>query len=229
MKYDQIEEFSDEQFRRLTGVKRSTFKKMIEILREADHKKKTRGGRKSKLSLENRLLMALEYIREYRTYFHIATSYGVSESVAYKIVRWVEKCNTKTQRYEDTKSEDEISHQIIGASIEVHRTLGGPGLLESIYEAALCHELILRGLRVYRQRLVQVVYKGVAIREPLFIDIVVEDKVLVEVKATEKNHPIYETQVLTYLRLTGIKLGLLVNFGAPFVKDGVSRIINGIL
>ena len=76
MKYDQIEEFSDEQFRRLTGVKRSTFKKMIEILREADHKKKTRGGRKSKLSLENRLLMALEYIREYRTYFHIATSYG---------------------------------------------------------------------------------------------------------------------------------------------------------
>jgi GxxExxY protein len=141
----------------------------------------------------------------------------------------LEKCNTKTQRYEDTKSEDDISHQIIGASIEVHRTLGGPGLLESIYEAALCHELILRGLRVHRQRPVQVVYKGVAIREPLFIDIVVEDKVLVEVKATEKNHPVYETQVLTYLRLTGIKLGLLVNFGAPYVKDGVSRIINGIL
>ncbi len=90
MKYDQIEEFSDEQFRRLTGVKKSTFKKMVEILREADQKKKTRGGRKSRLSIEDRLLMALEYIREYRTYFHIATSYGVSESVAYKIVRWVE-------------------------------------------------------------------------------------------------------------------------------------------
>ena len=68
-----------------------------------------------------------------------------------------------------------------------------------------------------------------AIRESLFIDVVVEDKVLVEVKATEKNHTIYETQVLTYLRLTGIKLGLLVNFGVPYVKDGVSRIINGIL
>ena len=108
----------------------------------------------------------------------------------------LEKCNTKTQRYEDTKSEDEISHQIIGASIEVHRTLGGPGLLESIYEAALCHELMLRGLRVHRQKPVQVVYKGVAIREPLFIDVVVDDKVLIEVKATEKNHPIYETQVL---------------------------------
>ena len=90
MKYNQIEKFPDEQFRRLTGVKRSTFKKMVEILREADDKKKTRGGRKSKLWIEDRLLMALEYIREYRTYFHIATSYGVSESVAYKIVRWVE-------------------------------------------------------------------------------------------------------------------------------------------
>ena len=102
-------------------------------------------------------------------------------------------------------------------------------MLESIYEAALCHELTLRGLRIQRQRPVQVLYKGMPIREPLFIDVIVDDKVLVEVKATEKNHPIYETQVLTYLRLTGIKLGLLINFGAPFVKDGVSRIINGIL
>ena len=140
-----------------------------------------------------------------------------------------EEFNTKTQRHQDTKSEDDISHQIIGAAIEVHRTLGGPGLLESIYESALCHELVLRGLRIQRQKPVQVVYKGVAIREPLFIDILVEDKVFVEIKATEKPHPIYETQVLTYLRLTGIKLGLLVNFGAPYVKDGVSRIINGIL
>ena len=127
------------------------------------------------------------------------------------------------------KSEDEISHQIIGASIEVHRTLGGPGLFESIYEAALCHELILRGLHIQRQRPVQVVYKGVSIKDPLFIDVIVENKVLVEIKATEKFHSIHETQVLTYLRLTGIKLGLLVNFGVPYVKDGVSRIINGIL
>lgn len=137
-----------------------------------------------------------------------------------------------TQRHEGTKMgsvEDELSHQIIGASIEVHRTLGGPGLLESIYEAGLCHELTLRGLRVHRQKPVQVVYKGVIIRDPLFIDVLVEEKVLVEVKATEKNLPIYETQVLTYLRLTGIKLGLLVNFGFPLVKDGISRIINGIL
>lgn len=125
--------------------------------------------------------------------------------------------------------EDELSHQIIGASIEVHRTLGGPGLLESIYQAALCHELTLRGLRIHRQRPIQVLYKGTAIKDPLFIDIIVEDKVIVEVKATEKHHQIYETQVLTYLRLTGIKLGLLINFGSPFVKEGISRIINGVL
>jgi|SRR4029079_3295671 GxxExxY protein len=137
--------------------------------------------------------------------------------------------NTKTQCLEDTKIEDELSHQIIGASIEVHRTLGGPGLLESIYEAALCHELTLRGLCIQRQKPVQVIYKGVTIKEPLFIDVLVEDKVLVEVKAVEKYHPIYETQVLTYLRLTGIKLGLLINFGASYVKDGISRIINGVL
>ncbi len=141
----------------------------------------------------------------------------------------LEKFNTETQWHEDTKIEDKLAHQIIGACIEVHRTLGGPGLLESVYEAALCHELTLRGLRIQRQKPVQVVYKGVSIKDPLFIDILVEDKVLVEVKAVEKYQPIYETQVLTYLRLSGIKLGLLINFGAPYVKDGISRIINGIL
>jgi len=73
------------------------------------------------------------------------------------------------------KIEDEISHKIIGAAIEVHRILGGPGLLESVYEAALCHELTLKGLRIQRQKPVQVVYKGVIIKEPMYIDILVED------------------------------------------------------
>jgi transposase len=90
MKYDQVKDLSEEQFRRLTGVKKATLKRMLAILREADEKKKAKGGRKSKLSIEDRLLMALEYIREYRTYFHIATNYGISESVAYKIIRWIE-------------------------------------------------------------------------------------------------------------------------------------------
>jgi GxxExxY protein len=96
----------------------------------------------------------------------------------------LENATPRRKGTKEQRAPTEISHQIIGASIEVHRTLGDPGLLESIYEAALCHELILTGLLVDRQRPVQVVYKGVAIKEPLFIDIVVEDKVLVEVKAT---------------------------------------------
>ncbi len=90
MKYDQVKNLSKDQFRRLSGVKRSTFDKMVKILEESDKKKKAKGGRKNKLNLENQLLMALEYIREYRTYFHVSQSYGVSESSAYKSIRWIE-------------------------------------------------------------------------------------------------------------------------------------------
>ncbi|SPR13181.1 IS5 family transposase ISOt6 [Orientia tsutsugamushi] len=90
MKFDQIKELKDEKFRRLTGVRKWTFSKMVDILRKADGLKKSRGGRKNKLNLEEQLLMALEYLREYRTYFHIGQNYGVSESSAYKAVKWVE-------------------------------------------------------------------------------------------------------------------------------------------
>lgn len=90
MKYPQIQGLEADKFRRLTGVKRSTFEKMISILTDADIKKKAKGGRKNKLCIEDQLLMALEYIREYRTYFHTSQSYGVSESSAYKTIRWVE-------------------------------------------------------------------------------------------------------------------------------------------
>lgn len=85
-----MKSLSDEQLRRLTGVKRRTFDKMIKILEEADKKKKTKGGRRNKLSMENQLLMALEYIREYRTYFHVSQSYGISESSCYKGIKWIE-------------------------------------------------------------------------------------------------------------------------------------------
>jgi transposase len=90
MKYEQIKGLEAEKFRRLTGVKRKTFDKMVSILEEADIQKKAKGGRKNKLSLEDRLLMALEYIREYRTYFHVSQSYGVSESTAYDTIKWIE-------------------------------------------------------------------------------------------------------------------------------------------
>ena len=90
MKYDKIRNYKDEEFRRLSGVKRSTFKKMIEILEKAEKKKKARGGKQNLLSMEERLLMALEYLREYRTYFHVASSYGISESSCYRNIKWIE-------------------------------------------------------------------------------------------------------------------------------------------
>ena len=90
MKYDQVQELTDEKFYRLTGVKRFTFNRMVEILKRADEQKKAKGGRKNKLSIENQLLMALEYLREYRTYFHIGNNYGISESAAYKAIKWIE-------------------------------------------------------------------------------------------------------------------------------------------
>lgn len=90
MKYEVIKELEDEKFRRLTGIKPGTFAKMLEILSEAEKKKKAKGGRKAKLTLEDRLLMALEYMREYRTYFHVSQSYGVSESTCYETIKWIE-------------------------------------------------------------------------------------------------------------------------------------------
>jgi hypothetical protein len=90
MKYRKIKELRDEEFRRLTGVKKPTFSKMVDILRQADGHKKSKGGRKNKLSIEDQLLMTLEYLREYRTYFHVGQSYGISESSAYKGIKWVE-------------------------------------------------------------------------------------------------------------------------------------------
>lgn len=90
VKFETVKELDDEKFRRLAGVKRTTFEKMVLILEQSSKDKKINGGRKNKLSIENMLLMTLEYIREYRTYFHISQSYGVSESTAYKTVRWIE-------------------------------------------------------------------------------------------------------------------------------------------
>jgi GxxExxY protein len=124
--------------------------------------------------------------------------------------------------------ENELSYKIIGAAIEVHRYLGGPGLLESIYESALCHELSLNGLKIEKQKPISVKYKSVVIREPYLLDILVENKVIIEVKAVEKENEIHKAQLLTYLRLSNLKLGLLINFGCSSVKDGVCRIVNGL-
>ena len=122
--------------------------------------------------------------------------------------------------------EKDLSYLIIGAAIEVQRALGGPGLLESIYEEALCLELSSKGYNIKRQVEIPVIYKGFKIKDPMYVDIVVENKLIIEVKATEKNHTIYDSQLLTYLRLTGINIGLVINFGYCPLKDGISRVMS---
>ena len=125
-------------------------------------------------------------------------------------------------------TENEDSSIVLAAAIEVHRTLGVPGLLESVYEEALAYELALRGLRVERKRKVPIVYKGKRLATDLEIDILVEDIVVVECKATKAFHPVFWAQALTYLRLLERKLALVINFGERWVKDGVHRVVNGL-
>jgi GxxExxY protein len=122
--------------------------------------------------------------------------------------------------------ENKISASVIDAAIEVHRVLGGPGLLESIYEDALAHELELRNIPFKRQLQVPVLYKGVSVRDALRLDLLVADLVIVEVKATENLLKVHPAQVLTYLRLSQRKVGLVLNFGQPLMRDGISRVVN---
>ena len=122
---------------------------------------------------------------------------------------------------------DEMTEQIIGAAIEVHRLLG-PGLLESIYEEALCVELELRGIAFERQVEIDVYYKGRAIKGQR-IDLLVERTVIVEIKSVEAVGPVHRKQLLTYLRLTELRLGLLINFNVELIKHGIHRVINEFL
>ncbi len=115
-----------------------------------------------------------------------------------------------------------ITAQIIGAAIEVHRTLG-PGLLESAYEACLCVELSERGLRVERQVALPLHYRGKRLDVGYRLDLVVEDEVVVEIKAIDALLAIHDAQLLTYLRLSGKRVGLLLNFNVPVLKDGIRR------
>ena len=117
---------------------------------------------------------------------------------------------------------NKLTGEVIGAAIEVHKILG-PGLLENVYERCLCRELVLRRFPFESQKLIPVVYKGIEIDCGYRMDIVVADKLIVELKACESLLPIHEAQLLTYLRLAGIKIGLLINFNVPVLKDGIKR------
>ena len=116
----------------------------------------------------------------------------------------------------------EITEKVIGAAIEVHKHLG-PGLLESAYEACLCQELQIRGLTFQRQVSLPLDYKGLHVDSAFRIDLVVEDKIIIELKSQEGILPVHEAQLMTYLKLTGKRVGLLLNFNVPSMKDGVVR------
>lgn len=121
--------------------------------------------------------------------------------------------------------EDLLTEQIIGAAIEVHQTLG-PGLLESAYESCLCHELSLRGMPFRRQVELPVRYKNVRLECGYKIDVLVQGLVVVELKAVESLQPVHDAQILTYLKLAQLSVGLLLNFHAPTLKQGLRRIVN---
>ncbi len=124
------------------------------------------------------------------------------------------------------RQENDISGKIIGAAIEVHKKLG-PGLLESAYEECLCCEMQLRGIEFKRQVPLSLNYKGIVLDCGYRLDLLVEDKVIVELKSIEGLEPIHEAQMLTYLKLRNAWLGLIINFNVIMLKDGVRRLVNG--
>ncbi len=134
----------------------------------------------------------------------------------------------KTQRHRGSEKaifyNEELTDKIIAAAIEVHRNLG-PGLLESAYEECFCHELYIKGFPFVRQKPLPLEYKGIKLDCGYRMDIVVDNKVVVELKCVDKILPVHEAQLLTYLRLSNIKVGLIINFYTPVLKDGIKRLV----
>ncbi len=120
---------------------------------------------------------------------------------------------------------DELSYKVIGCAMEVHNVLG-PGLLESVYEQALIHELAMNGIAVKRQVEVDVNYKGMNIANGLRVDLIVDDELIIELKSVEEIKPIHQKQLQTYLKLMDKRIGLLINFNTINLKDGIKRIVN---
>jgi GxxExxY protein len=123
-----------------------------------------------------------------------------------------------------SESEEEIATKIVDAAYNVHKNLG-PGLLESVYESCFCHELSKRDLRFQRQVNIPIIYDGIQLTEGLRLDILVEDFVVCELKAVEIMSTIHTAQLLTYLKLSGKRLGFLINFNVPVIKQGIKRVV----
>ncbi|MDX8405974.1 MAG: GxxExxY protein [Mariprofundus sp.] len=132
--------------------------------------------------------------------------------------------STKVQRASISTELNELSRQVVDAVFQVHKTLG-PGLLESVYEACLCHELGKRDIPFQHQVVLPVIYDGIEIEAGLRLDLWIDKKLIVELKAVEQLHEVHSAQLITYLKLTGTRLGLLVNFNVPVIKQGIKRIV----
>jgi GxxExxY protein len=145
-------------------------------------------------------------------------------------IRWVTIHHEGTKTTKTTKvnkaASFALSYEVVGAAIEVHRLIG-PGLLESVYEMVLCRELWLRHMSVDRQVLLPVRYKGGILDCDVRIDLLVENTVIVEIKSVDRLAPVHKAQLLTYLRLQELWLGLLINFNVEVLRDGVRRVLNG--
>lgn len=126
-----------------------------------------------------------------------------------------------------TVPENEIAREVVDAAFKIHTTMG-PGLLESVYQAVLAHELAQRGLRVQREVPISIGYDNLRFDVGFRADLLVNELVIVELKSVEHTAPVHSKQVLTYVRLARLRLGLLVNFGAPRIKDGIARVVNGL-
>ena len=124
-------------------------------------------------------------------------------------------------------TENEIAAHVMEVAFEIHRKLG-PGLLESVYEVILARKLSTRGLGIDRQRAVPIQFEGMEFREGFRADLIVDSKVIIEIKSVERFQPVFAKQLLTYLRLTGCRLGILINFGEALLKDGFKRVVNGL-
>ena len=159
--------------------------------------------------------------------FPVCTELGNHESFNRKKLKSMAIIQPANTLIDPTKRENQISGIILDAAIAVHSALG-PGLLESAYEASLCYELSTRGLKFQAQVPLAVQYRGVKLDVAYRIDLIVEDLVIVELKAVEKLLPVHEAQLLSYLKLSNKKLGLLIDFHVLRLKDGYKRIVNGL-
>jgi GxxExxY protein len=144
----------------------------------------------------------------------------------YGFVQLISESNLFLTKNTFAMKENQISQVFIGAAIEIHRALG-PGLLESVYEKVLVYELLKRGLKIENQKGIPITYKELHIEDAFKADIIVEDKVVIELKSVEELRDVHYKQVSTYLKLSKLKLGVLINFNEAYLKEGVRRVVNG--